>query len=146
MTAAAPGFRVRLADWARDVEALRRIRHAVFVVEQQVPADLEWDGIDGDCRHALAEDAAGRPIGCGRLLADGHVGRMAVLAPWRGRGVGAALLDQLIEEARRAGQRRVVLNAQTRALGFYARHGFVPFGEEFVEAGIAHRAMERPLD
>ena len=146
MTAAAPGFRVRLADWARDVDALRRIRHEVFVVEQQVPADLEWDGTDGDCRHALAEDAAGRPIGCGRLLADGHVGRMAVLAPWRGRGVGAALLGLLVEEARRAGQRRVVLNAQTRALGFYACHGFVPFGEEFVEAGIAHRAMERRLD
>lgn len=146
MTAAPPGFRVRLADWAQDVDALRRIRHQVFVVEQQVPADLEWDGIDGDCRHALAEDAAGRPIGCGRLLADGHVGRMAVLANWRGRGVGAALLGLLVEEARRAGQRRVVLNAQTRALGFYARHGFVPFGEEFIEAGIAHRAMERRLD
>ena len=73
-----------------------------------MPDELEWDGIDADCRHALAEDAAGRPIGCGRLLPDGHIGRMAVLRDWRGRGVGAALLARLIAEARarRARERR----------------------------------------
>jgi predicted GNAT family N-acyltransferase len=142
---AANAARVRLADWARDRDALRRIRHEVFVVEQQVPAELEWDGIDADCRHALAEDAAGRPIGCGRLLPDGHIGRMAVLRDSRGQGVGAALLARLVAEARAAGHASVVLNAQTQALAFYARQGFVAFGDEFFEAGIAHRAMRRDL-
>lgn len=145
MTAPTP-FVVRIADWTDDVDALRRIRHQVFVVEQRVPIELEWDGIDAGCRHALAEAAAGIAIGCGRLLPDGHIGRMAVLTAWRGCGVGAALLRLLVEEARRGGHVRVVLNAQTQALGFYARHGFTPRGKEFLEAGIAHRAMERRLD
>jgi predicted GNAT family N-acyltransferase len=145
VTSAAAGFRVRLADWQADAEALRAIRHAVFVVEQQVPADLEWDGIDGACRHAIAENSRGEAIGCGRLLADGHIGRMAVRAPWRGRGVGAALLIQLVELARETGLRRVVLNAQTHALPFYGRHGFVARGSEFVEAGIPHQEMVRDL-
>ena len=142
---AGSGFTVRLADWARDCELLRRIRHEVFVVEQGVPAALEWDGIDGDCRHALAEDGAGEAVGCARLLPDGHIGRMAVKAAWRGRGVGSALLAALVAEARAAGHARVVLNAQTQALAFYARQGFVASGEEFYEAGIAHRAMAKDL-
>lgn len=137
--------RVRLAEWDRDRDALRRIRHEVFVVEQLVPVALEWDGVDADCRHALAEETSGAPIGCARLLPDGHIGRMAVRKSWRGRGAGAALLALLVEEARRAGHPRVLLNAQTQALGFYARQGFVPFGDEFVEAGVAHRAMALEL-
>ncbi len=145
MTVCGTGFTVRLAEWARDREALRRIRHEVFVVEQGVPAALEWDGIDGDCRHALAEDDRGEAMGCARLLPDGHIGRMAVLARWRGRGVGAALLAMLVAEARSTGHARVVLNAQTHALAFYARQGFVACGEEFQEAGIAHRTMVRDL-
>jgi predicted GNAT family N-acyltransferase len=145
VTSAAADFRVRLADWQRDAEALRAIRHAVFVVEQRVPAELEWDGIDSACRHAIAENSRGEAIGCGRLLADGHIGRMAVRAPWRGRGVGAALLGRLVELARETGLRRVVLNAQTHALPFYGRHGFVAQGPEFDEAGIPHREMVRDL-
>jgi len=142
---ASPGFTVRLADWPRDRNALRRIRHEVFVVEQRVPAELEWDGIDSDCRHALAEDGGARAVGCARLLPDGHIGRMAVLRDWRGRGVGAALLKLLVAEARAVGHARVVLNAQTQALAFYMRQGFVACGEEFLEAGIAHRAMTKEL-
>lgn len=146
MTGTDVGFEVRLADWHVDGERLHAVRHQVFVVGQQVPAELEWDGIDDACRHAVAEDAQGRAIGCGRLLADGHIGRMAVLEPWRGRGVGSALLTRLIDVARKAGLRRVVLNAQTHALPFYARHGFVAHGPEFIEAGIPHREMLRELD
>lgn len=137
---------VRIADWAADEGALRGIRHDVFVVEQRVPAELEWDGIDADCRHAIAEDDGGHAIGCGRLLSDGHIGRMAVRPEWRGHGVGAALLERLVALARELGFRRVVLNAQTHPAGFYARHGFVAAGPEFDEAGIPHRAMERVLD
>jgi predicted GNAT family N-acyltransferase len=138
-------YAVRIADWTADEGALRAVRHDVFVVEQHVPADLEWDGIDGQCRHAIAEDAAGRAIGCGRLLPDGHIGRMAVRAEWRGHGVGAALLQRLVAMACDQGFERVVLNAQTHATGFYERHGFLAAGPEFDEAGIPHRTMERVL-
>ncbi len=141
----ARAFSVRLADWSRDQSALRSIRRDVFVVEQNVPEVLEWDGIDGACRHAIVEDATGRPIGCGRLLPDGHIGRMAVLREWRGRGVGSALLVALTELARELHFPKVVLNAQTQAMPFYARYGFVPVGAPFEEAGIPHHAMERSL-
>lgn len=141
MPPSTPLFTVRLADWNRDREALRRIRYEVFVVEQKVDEALEWDGIDGDCHHALAIDGAGVAIGCGRLLPDGHIGRMAVMPAWRGHGVGQALLRFLMALGRELGHRELLLNAQTHALGFYAREGFEPFGEEFQDAGIAHRAM-----
>ena len=83
------------------------------------------------------------PIGCARLLPDGHIGRVAVLARWRRRGVGSALLLRLVDEARGRGDARVMLNAQVAAMPFYARHGFVASGDVFDEAGIAHRVMER---
>ena len=137
--------RVRTADWFRDGDALRSVRHDVFVVEQRVPAPLEWDAVDPECVHALAFDGDGHAIGCGRLLPDGHIGRMAVRRAWRGRGVGAALLAHLIELARARGDAKVVLNAQVHAMAFYARFGFVPAGEPFDEAGIPHQAMERML-
>ena len=124
---------------------MRRVRHDVFVVEQRIPESLEWDDADATSLHALAEDGAGTPIGCGRLLADGHVGRLAVVRSWRGRGVGAALLGRLVDEARLRGHGRVVLNAQTQAMPFYARHGFDASGSEFEEAGIPHREMSRTL-
>jgi predicted GNAT family N-acyltransferase len=138
-------FRVRLADWAAEGRALAQIRHRVFVVEQNVPAELEWDGIDDACRHAIAEDRQGTAIGCGRLLPDGHVGRMAVLAGWRRSGVGGAILELLVELARELDHAEVVLNAQVHALQFYAGHGFVARGPEFSEAGIPHREMVRTL-
>lgn len=138
-------YRVRVTRWADDHELLRDIRHAVFVVEQRVSPDLEWDGRDVDCLHAIAEDAGGEAIGCGRLLPDGMIGRVAVMPPWRGRGVGSRIISRLIEVARYAGFERVALNAQVRAVGFYGRHGFVATGAEFIEAGIAHQTMQRSL-
>ena len=138
-----PSFHVRLADWGRDHGPLRAVREAVFVHEQSVPLELEWDGIDEDCVHVLAEDERGRAIGTGRLLPDAHVGRMAVLPEWRGRGVGSALLRALIAIAEARGMREVVLNAQLQAMEFYRRHGFVAEGEPFLDAGIAHQRMRR---
>jgi predicted GNAT family N-acyltransferase len=137
--------RVRLADWVRDQPILRAIRRAVFIDEQKVPEALEWDGIDDNCRHVIAETAAGEPIGCARLLPDGHIGRVAVLALARGRGVGGALLERMVSLAAELGHRRVIVNAQTHAFAFYERHGFVAFGPEFDDAGIPHQAMERQL-
>ena len=133
-------FTVRRASWERDQLALRGIRETVFMREQSVPLELEWDGRDARGLHVIAEDAAGAPIGTGRLLPDGHIGRMAVLQPWRGMGVGSALLAELVLYASERGLAEVVLNAQTHALGFYARFGFEAEGEEFLDAGIPHES------
>ena len=116
----------------------------MFVDEQRYPR--LWNGTHRLATAVvIAEDAAGQPIGCARLLPDGHIGRVAVLASTRGQGVGDALLERMISLARELGYPRVIVNAQTHALAFYARHGFVAFGREFDDAGIPHRAMERTL-
>ena len=86
-----PNFRVRLADWERDRGILEAIRRQVFVLEQQVPEELEWDGRDAQSVHVMAETLSAKPIGTARLLTDGHIGRMAVLKPWRGQGAGTAI-------------------------------------------------------
>jgi len=134
-------FSVRRSEWLVESTALRNIRTAVFVIEQQVPEDEEWDDMDPLCVHALAVDARGTAIGTGRLTPDGKIGRMAVLKDWRGQGVGKALLQFLVQVARERGLPECYMNAQSHALPFYARHGFQVYGEEFMEAGIPHRCM-----
>jgi len=144
---AGPGFRVREARWQDDAVALGQIRQAVFVREQGVPLELEWDGRDSEAWQVLALDASGTPIGCGRLLPDGQIGRMAVLSRWRGHGVGTALLQQLLELGRRElPSTALFLHAQCAAERFYVRHGFRPRGEVFQEAGIPHRHMVLEAD
>jgi predicted GNAT family N-acyltransferase len=140
-----PGIVVRIAAWSEARAAAQRIREAVFVAEQSVPVEIELDEWDERCEHALAYDVAGNAIGTGRLLPDGHVGRMAVVRAARGQGVGGLLLEALVERARARGMRRVALNAQTHAVPFYARFGFAVEGEAFIEAGIPHVAMVRDL-
>ena len=143
--AARRGFGVRLVDWAEAGDGLRAVRRAVFIAEQAIPEDMEWDDFDAVCPHAIAEDANGNAVGCGRLLPDGHIGRLAVLRGWRGRGVGAALLAHLMDLARSRGHARAILEAQTRAMPFYVRHGFAAAGDEYLEAGIPHQTMTRTL-
>jgi len=138
-------FTVTIMDWRAAHAEAAPIRFAVFVEEQNVPPEIELDDWDAKCDHALAYDAQGRAIGTGRLLPDGHIGRMAVVAEWRQHGVGAAILTALVERAKARGMGEVVLNAQTQACGFYARHGFAQVGAEFMEAGIPHVAMSRRL-
>jgi predicted GNAT family N-acyltransferase len=140
-----PDISIRTLAWIDARADASAIREAVFVAEQGVPPEIELDEWDERCDHALAIDAGGRAVGTGRLLPDGHIGRMAVLREHRGRGVGAAILEALIERARQRGMRRVVLNAQTHAAGFYARFGFAASGDEFLEAGIPHLEMARDL-
>jgi predicted GNAT family N-acyltransferase len=137
-------FTIRIADWAADRSRLRSVREAVFVHEQSVPVELEWDEFDAVSTHVLAE-AAGLAIGTGRLLPDGHIGRMAVIKPWRGIGVGNAMLSTLVELARIRGLSRLQLNAQEHAIVFYQRYGFLAEGDIFLEAGIPHRRMVRDL-
>jgi predicted GNAT family N-acyltransferase len=136
-----PVFSVRRSEWVEESAAMRSIRTAVFVMEQQVPEDEEWDDMDPLCVHALAVDARGTVIGTGRLAPDGKIGRMAVLKGRRGQGVGTALLQFLVQAARAGGHAECHMNAQSHALPFYARHGFQVYGEEFMEAGIPHRCM-----
>lgn len=140
------GFTVEPVDYETNLPQLRAVREAVFVHEQGVPLALEWDELDPRCRHVVARDVHGQPIGTGRLTPDRRIGRMAVLADWRGRGVGDALLRALVEQARQLGWPELSLHAQVSAEGFYARHGFLPCGGRFVEAGIDHQAMRRLLD
>ncbi|MES2354308.1 MAG: GNAT family N-acetyltransferase [Pseudomonadota bacterium] len=141
MIVASEKFKISEISWEEGSYELAAIRRVVFVLEQNVPEDLEWDGIDPQCCHVLARDFTGRPVGTGRLLPDGHIGRMAVLKPWRGNGVGAAMLAHLIAIAKRFGHQTLMLNAQTYAVPFYAKYGFQPEGEEFIDAGIPHQAM-----
>lgn len=135
------GFHIELANWDADGDALRAVREQVFVVEQHVPADEEGDALDADAIHVIARDGDGRAIGTARLTTTRAIGRMAVLEAWRGKGVGAALLRTLVEQARARGWPEVELHAQTHALAFYAQAGFVAEGPEFDECGIAHRRM-----
>lgn len=136
-------FAVKIGDWAELEGPARAVREAVFVVEQGVPREIELDANDHISRHVVACDAAGNPIGTGRLLPDGHIGRMAVLPAWRAQGVGHALMERLIEAASDRGEVKLALNSQIQACGFYAGFGFVAEGEDFVETGIVHRAMTR---
>jgi len=138
-------FTVRICTWSEAAKALRRVRYAVFVVEQGVPEVLEWDASDESAVHALAENASDRPIGCARLLNDGHIGRVAVVRDWRRQGVGRALMQRLIGVARERGDPVVIVNAQVAAMPFYAGDGFAATGAQFEEAGIDHHVMTRRL-
>ncbi|VXC28822.1 GNAT family N-acetyltransferase [Pseudomonas sp. 8AS] len=136
---------VRLASWQKDNAELRRIREAVFIAEQAVPAELEWDDEDSEAVHFLALEGD-YPIGTARLLADGQIGRVSVLKDWRGLKVGDALMHAAIAEAEKRGQREQKLSAQVHATAFYERLGFHSEGTEYLEAGIPHVLMVRHSD
>jgi tRNA(adenine34) deaminase len=139
-----PEFKIKTATWPDDSATLKAIRFEVFVTEQNVPAEEEVDAYDPVSIHAIAW-TNGVAAACGRLLPDGHIGRMAVLKPYRGLGVGALVLQNLIERARQRGDREVVLSAQTHALGFYEKFDFVAEGGEYLDCNIPHRDMRKIL-
>lgn len=138
-------YRIAIGNWQAQETAARSVRHDVFILEQGIPVDMEWDEMDAASLHAVAFDEEEHAIGTARLLPDGHIGRMAVLAPERGRGIGSMLLKALIAHAQRRGDQAVVLHAQIHALPFYLRHEFEREGDEFMEAGIPHVLMRRKL-
>ena len=144
-----PMVQVRLGDWnalGADAGALRK---QVFVEEQKIPAELEWDAADPQCLHAVAYNRLGLPLATGRLVpyspGVGKIGRMAVAATVRGSRIGRAVLDALVQAARERGHAQVLLHAQCSAAPFYLRAGFTQQGEVFEEAGIGHVAMVRDL-
>jgi predicted GNAT family N-acyltransferase len=134
-----------LADWSADREVLERIRRVVFIEEQRVPEADEWDGEDEASVHVLAR-LNRDPVGTGRLNPAGKIGRIAVIAGLRGRGVGTRILLRLLEEARRLGIREPFLHAQVQAVPFYEKLGFSSQGGEFDEAGIPHVRMSLVLE
>jgi predicted GNAT family N-acyltransferase len=134
-------MRVELLDWDAARPLAAPIRFTVFVEEQKVPEESEIDERDPHCVHALAWGDDGRPLGTGRLLPDGHIGRMAVLVEARKLGVGSALLVALMDEARRRGYAQAALSAQTHAIAFYRRHGYAVVSGEYMDCGIPHVDM-----
>ncbi len=141
-------YSARIVSWDEAQIQLRAIRSTVFIQEQNVPEALEWDGEDAQACHVLACDVDDNAIGTARLILHGpraHIGRMAVLKPWRKQGVGSVLLECVMAEARRRGASAAWLNAQTTAVAFYERAGFMREGAEFLDAGIPHFRMTRLL-
>ena len=143
-------WQVKLTNWSTisDQEAMKSIRKKVFVIEQAVPEELEWDELDADCLHCLISTEQGKPIATARIQCDtaqAHIGRMAVLKPYRQQGVGTLMLRTLLEQAQLNGVKQVAINAQTTAIAFYERLGFMPVGNEFDDAGIPHYKMTLQL-
>jgi predicted GNAT family N-acyltransferase len=134
-------IRVTVGDWGTQQAGAQAVRYEVFIAEQNIPVELEWDDMDKACLHAVVYDKDGAAIGTGRLLPDGHIGRMAVRKSARRTGIGGAILAALMQQSKKRGDKAVMLNAQIHAVPFYARHGFVPEGEEFPDAGISHIRM-----
>ena len=143
---------LRVGTWTDLAHSARVLRDEVFLQEQNVPPELEWDAFDATATHAVIFNRLGVPIATGRLLRDpsdpegvARIGRMAVIRVLRGGQYGSAVLHALLAAARKQGWREIHLHAQCSALDFYSRFGFVPQGEVFEEAGIAHRAMHKFL-
>ncbi|KXS32634.1 MAG: GCN5-related N-acetyltransferase [Candidatus Gallionella acididurans] len=138
-------FTVSLVCWHDGEPLLKSIREAVFIREQGVPAELEWDEFDKSCRHALALSQRGEAIGCGRMFSNGHIGRIAVMQQWRKKKVGTAIVEALLDYARAHDYKEVDVDAQTQALPFYRGFGFAEQGEEFIDAGLPHIKMTLQL-
>ncbi len=136
-------YGIRNGAWSELRAGAAEVRRKVFIEEQKVPVELEWDEHDESSHHVLVSGPEGLPIATGRLLPDGHVGRFAVIPTWRGKGVGRAVMDHLLDAARSRGMTTLALHAQTYAEGFYRNFGFRPEGDVFMEAGIPHRLMIR---
>ena len=140
---------LHLGNW-HDLQKLASpLRTEVFVDEQKVPAEMEWDEDDKTALHCVAVNRMGMPLATGRLLQQApgvaRIGRMAVKKPMRGSDLGRRVLHALMDVARARGDRQVLLHAQCSAEGFYQRSGFAPHGAVFEEAGIAHIEMVRDL-
>ncbi len=138
-------FTVSLVCWHDGEPLLRSVREAVFIREQGISPELEWDGQDESCRHALVLSSQGEAIGCGRMLSDGHIGRIAVLPKWRKKKIGTAIMEALLNYAREHDYPQVDVDAQTYAVPFYQGFDFVEEGEVFQDAGLPHIKMRLKL-
>jgi len=141
----APDIEIQIVDWHNQQDALKAIRKSVFIDEQHVPKELEWDGRDTECtQFLLTIDSV--PVATARLTPEGQIGRMAVLRNFRGKGFGSKLLAAVIEQAKHAGHKQVFLHAQVNVIEFYQHHGFTAYGDVFIDASIEHRSMRLVCD
>lgn len=137
-------YEISVASWSIDADDLKTIRTSVFIEEQNVPVELEWDGLDPNCTHFIVRSDS-KAIATARLKSDGQIGRMAVLKPYRNLGVGSRLLTEVLNYAKGAGFNSIYLHAQIQVIGFYQKFDFTTEGEEFMDAGIPHRAMVKKI-
>ncbi|MGX9417563.1 GNAT family N-acetyltransferase [Vibrio sp. RC27] len=124
--------------------SIQSIRQHVFCVEQGIDRELEFDGLDSTAIHVIAS-VNGQTVATGRMLSDGHIGRIAVLSEYRRLGIGSNIVLSLIDEATNNGYSSVYLGSQKHAIDFYVELGFTPVGEPFMEAGLEHLSMEKSL-
>lgn len=132
---------MKIVNWASAERQIKPVREAVFIKEQHVPVELEWDGLDITCTQILSFLDDDTPVGTARLLPNGHIGRMAVLNNYRNHGIGSAMLDTLLVYAKEHQISDLFLFAQTQAIPFYEQHGFTATGDIFMDAGIPHQKM-----
>jgi predicted GNAT family N-acyltransferase len=138
-------YRLETGDWQILRDAARSVRYTVFVEEQNIPVELEWDDLDEIAFHVVIFDGDLQAVATGRLLPDAHIGRLAVLRDYRGERLGKIVLQTLINKGVELGYPKLVLHAQESVKGFYEREGFLSEGSVFMEAGIPHRTMVRKL-
>jgi len=136
---------IKILPWSTARKHAEPIRHTIFIQEQCVPEDMEWDELDDDAIHAIAFDSAGQALGYARLLPTKQLGRMAVYAEHRRKGIGSALLGALEDEAQKLHYDHIFLHAQIQALPFYEQHGYQSQAAPFDEAGIPHLMMIKTL-
>ena len=135
-----PEPNLNIVSWQQAEVSLRQIRERVFMQEQSVPAELEWDGLDAEAKHLLL-NIGQQPVACARLLPTQHLGRMAVLPEWRGKGLGRRLMQCAIDYAQHHAWHAIHISAQIQAQGFYQRFGFTVTSEPYLDAGIWHCDM-----
>lgn len=137
------GLSLQIGPWDLLKSFAIPVRSIVFIDEQNVPEELELDELDKDCIHIVAFNDHEQPVATARLTPDGHIGRMAVLKEYRGKGVGAMVLNFISDAAKDAGYKKVCLAAQIHAIGFYENNGFelVENAEIFYDANIPHKMM-----
>ena len=132
---------IKTVDFNQDSSEIKNIRTKVFIQEQNVPTELEWDEFDNDATHILAY-YDGKAVGTARLLSDGHIGRMSVLKSYRNRNIGKRMLKYLLEIAQKNSNTKIVLSAQNHAVEFYKKQGFIVTSDIYLDAGIPHYDME----
>ena len=138
-------YSIKQCYWNSDKQQLSDIRREVFINEQLVPDELEWDEFDQTAQHIIALNQENKAVATGRLKADGQIGRMAVLKSYRQQGIGSAILLVLLDIAQQQKLKSVYLHAQVSAVPFYEKHGFICHGDEFMDAGIPHKSMHKNL-
>lgn len=132
---------IKTVDFNVHFSEIKAIRTTVFIIEQKVPVELEWDEFDNDSTHILAY-YNNKPVATARLLADGHIGRMAVLKVFRNRHIGTKMLEYLLEIAQKNSNNKVQISAQEHAVEFYKKQGFNIISDVYMDAGIPHYDME----